>query len=194
MLRVQNLARSRDIDGAARRLSPGELENPIEVRADDGVLWRRRRRALQAVQFAVHLPARVLREGKVAQQRPKVLPVGQTGACRIGLVVDRGYLPPHRDLGLAARDFAGGFPGNAAHDLANGDVVLELDDHAPQLPGGARLLQERLPRLRRHRGGGREQVRELAWVGHALHGARELTGELVDERNEALEELTRRPD
>src|SRR5918999_1746055 len=61
-LATERLARLAQVEVVLGRLAPRQLDDPLEVGADHAVLGRLRRQALEALELAVGLLARVLRQ------------------------------------------------------------------------------------------------------------------------------------
>src|SRR5579872_6453029 len=79
---IEDLARFLDLDVVIARLAPRELDDPIQVRANDAVLGRRLRNFRKPVKLAIRGLLRIFRELRVVDLLAKLVDIG---LLRIGL-------------------------------------------------------------------------------------------------------------
>ncbi len=169
MLRVQHFARMRHIQIIRRDLIPRQIEQPIQIRANDARLRRLQRHLVQPFQFLLGLEARLFRQVLGGDLFTQFVDLARQRIAFAQLGLNGLHLLAQIELALAAIDFALHPRMDLIFEFENVQFFRQQNREALQAILRTEGLQQFLLDGHIHLDRRRDQIGQPARLGH-VHG------------------------
>ena len=188
---VEDLARLLEIEAVLGLLRPGQLDQPFEVGALHGVLGRRLRHLLEAVELLARGLLDVL--GHLGRLDLLLEGVEVAGVLALAqLVLDRLELLAQHRLALVLRELLAHLRVDLLLDLDELDLALQQHQQAPQALGHVDLDQQRRALLGRQVDGRGDDVAQARRILVLVQHLRRLVGDVGRDGDELLGDVVDR--